>query len=158
MSQENVEEQMGDISRNEQTWSSASWSTYSWGRMSTRVENCCPIFIKVGPNLKSPSFNHLASFFLFSFLFPLVIPPKDKLEKSNWKFEYDIKHKSFQKSFTYSTKPLYANFWFTSQALKRKVTAKNQISQDLWIVEHALNWFQQPPGATETYTRNFNRT
>lgn len=43
--------------------------------MSTLVENCWPILINVGPNLKIFSFNHLARAFLLWTFLPSVIPP-----------------------------------------------------------------------------------
>lgn len=58
------------------TWSSDNWSTYSWARMSTLVENCCPILMNVGPSLKMFSFNHFARTFRFWIFFSSVIPPE----------------------------------------------------------------------------------
>ena len=42
---------------------------------STRVENCCPILMNVGPSRMSPSFSHFASSVRFAETFSLDIPP-----------------------------------------------------------------------------------
>lgn len=51
--------------------------------MSTLVENCCPILMNVGPNLKMLSLSHLARVFRLNFFFSSVISPVSNIFKSN---------------------------------------------------------------------------
>ena len=80
------------ISFNTQTCNSDSWSTYSCGRISTLVENCCPILMNVGPNLKRLSFSHLARTFLLIIFFSSVIPPAEVDLELYWRYTILKKH------------------------------------------------------------------
>ena len=56
------------------TCSFSSSLTNSGARTSTRVENCCPILMKVGPSLTSPSRNQVASLALRCAIRSCVMP------------------------------------------------------------------------------------
>ena len=72
-----------NVSEQKLTCSSASSSTYSCARISTRVENCWPILMNVGPNRSNPSFTHLARTLRFSFFFSSVTPPDQCAHPNN---------------------------------------------------------------------------
>mmetsp|Transcript_13772 Transcript_13772/g.31577 ORF Transcript_13772/g.31577 Transcript_13772/m.31577 type:complete len:268 (-) Transcript_13772:681-1484(-) len=101
---------------------SSSWR-YSFDSRSTRVENCCPTLMNVGPRRSSSARSQMASSRFLALWFSGVIPPSIFL---------------------------YVPFFPILKSRKAKTTANFQISSVRCRTPYVLKRFHFPPGASAT--------